>query len=348
VEAAALTTLTAFLVGAAVLVVFFAADFLGAAVVRAAFLGADDFAALVAGFFLAGAAFLAVVVFLVAIREYKPHSSCGIGSNCKFAIKRTKLTKMGTKGSQTLFIGRRIVRLDRVDSTNSFLNGMAATGALSEGAVVIAAEQYAGKGQRGASWYAEPGANITLSVLLTPTFLSVKEQFRISEAVAVTTAETLAEFLPDSDIQIKWPNDILINGKKSGGILIENSFKGAVWMQSIAGIGINVNQLEFPGDLNTATSMAKVSGEKYVFDEVMEVLFGKLEAAYLTLRAGKSDEIRSRYFQRLYRYDKSAVYTDFKSVFTATLHDVSSEGRLVLMLETGEERQFDVKEVGFI
>jgi BirA family biotin operon repressor/biotin-[acetyl-CoA-carboxylase] ligase len=255
---------------------------------------------------------------------------------------------MGTKGSQTLFIGRRIVRLDRVDSTNSFLNGMAATGALSEGAVVVAAEQYAGKGQRGASWYAEAGANITLSVLLTPTFLSVKEQFRMSEAAAVATAETLNEFLPDADIQIKWPNDILINGKKAAGILIENSFKGAVWTQCIAGIGINVNQLEFPGDLNTATSMAKVSGEKYVLNDIMEVFFGKLEATYLTLRAGKSDEIRARYFKRLFRYKKAAVYTDFKSVFTATLHDVSSDGRLVLKLENGEERQFDVKEVGFI
>jgi BirA family biotin operon repressor/biotin-[acetyl-CoA-carboxylase] ligase len=94
--------------------------------------------------------------------------------------------------------------------------------------------------------------------------------------------------------------------------------------------------------------MAKVSAEKFVLDDIMEVFVGKLEATYLTLRAGKSDEIRSRYFERLFRYKKASVYTDFKSVFTATLHDVSSDGRLVLVLENGEERRFDVKEVGFI
>src|SRR5690606_4492328 len=107
---------------------------------------------------------------------------------------------------------------------------------LAEGTVIMAVDQYAGKGQKGTSWQSEPGKNLTFSLLLTPAFLDPKNQFSLTVAMSLAVARWL-ESLLRAAVTIKWPNDIYVSDRKIGGILIENILKGNIWKSAIVGIG---------------------------------------------------------------------------------------------------------------
>ncbi len=153
-----------------------------------------------------------------------------------------------------------------------------------EGAVVLTEFQTAGRGRHGRSWSADTGHNLMLSVVLRPNLLP--EQFgRITIAAGVAVADTVAAFVEPHPVTIKWPNDILLDGKKTCGMLLETSFSanpnhpsgGAV----ILGIGLNVNQTNFPPNLNdTATSMRLATGRPLPRPTVFAKLLVELEARY--------------------------------------------------------------------
>ena len=158
-----------------------------------------------------------------------------------------------------------------------------------EGTVVITDKQTSGKGQRLNSWLSEPKSNLICSYILHPAFLAAKNQFSLSAAVALSVSDVVAELLVDQTVQIKWPNDVLVNGKKVAGILIENMLRGSNIDCSIVGIGLNVNQTKFQ-DLPNATSLKLVSGVDYDIQEVLPELNAQLEKRYLQLREGKQHE----------------------------------------------------------
>ena len=153
-----------------------------------------------------------------------------------------------------------------------------------EGAVVLTEFQTAGRGRHGRSWSADAGCNLMLSVVLRPDLLP--EQFgRVTITAGVAVAETVASFVEPHPVTIKWPNDILLDGKKTCGMLLETSFgtnpnqpsSGAV----ILGIGLNVNQTDFPPDLvDTATSMRLATGRPLPRPTVFAKLLAELETRY--------------------------------------------------------------------
>jgi BirA family biotin operon repressor/biotin-[acetyl-CoA-carboxylase] ligase len=125
-----------------------------------------------------------------------------------------------------LFIGRNLITLKEVDSTNTFLkDALSKSTPLLDGSVIMADRQLAGRGQSGNSWISEAGKNLTFSVLLNPVFLAIERQFDLNMAVSLA----LNDFFNKYKIQaatIKWPNDSYINNKKVAGILIENILQG--------------------------------------------------------------------------------------------------------------------------
>ncbi|MDE5982764.1 MAG: biotin--[acetyl-CoA-carboxylase] ligase, partial [Duncaniella sp.] len=134
-----------------------------------------------------------------------------------------------------------IITLPEAGSTNTELAAIAAESP--HGTVVTTRCQTAGRGQRGNTWEAAPGRNITMSVLLKPETILAREQFAVSEAVSLAIVTVLRRHLPaEAHVAIKWPNDIYVNDLKICGILIENSLIGNRIGHSIAGIGININQ----------------------------------------------------------------------------------------------------------
>ncbi len=127
------------------------------------------------------------------------------------------------------------------------------------GYVLMAREQTAGRGQRGNSWEAAPGMNVTMSVMLRPQGLPAAAQFAISEAVAMGVVDLLDSLGVDG-ARVKWPNDIYVGDRKVCGILIENSLCGTIVGRSVAGVGLNVNQREFVGGAPNPVSLRQLLG----------------------------------------------------------------------------------------
>lgn len=246
-----------------------------------------------------------------------------------------------------LFVGQNFVTLKQVDSTNTFLKNLLSNSApVPEGTVIMAEEQFAGRGQRQNTWHAQPGKNITASILLNPIFLDINKQFDLNRAVSVGIQRALKPIL-GSKLKVKWPNDIYYNDYKVGGILIENVLFSNTIKHAIVGIGLNVNQDGFPADVTHASSLKQILHRDYDLKALLSDLCGGIEAAYLELKAGKVQELRDEYMRYLYGLNEKRQFKSNNYIFDATITGVTPNGLLVLQNET-EKLTFDLKEIEFL
>jgi len=248
----------------------------------------------------------------------------------------------------TLFIGKVYRHLVEMPSTNDYALEWIAKSRPAEGAVVRADSQSAGRGQFGSRWQAEAGKNLTLSVVLYPNWLAIADQFYLSMVSALAVRDALAQ-LGFPEAQVKWPNDVLLHGRKTAGILIQNSLKGTQIHASIVGIGLNVNQTHFAPELHRATSMMLEATGAFDLQNIEATLFSSIEQHYLQLKAGKRRELADAYHHFLFRRNEWATYarpngTEFRAFLTGV--DLPG-GRLMLKLEDGSLELFEVKEIGF-
>lgn len=167
-----------------------------------------------------------------------------------------------------------IVRLGRVDSTQTVALALAADGA-TDGTVVIADSQAAGRGRRGRAWADEPGASLLASIVLRP-HLEPSRLPGLSLAAGVAAGEALMRATGLTP-RLKWPNDVLVGGRKIAGILLESRVTDAGSITAILGIGVNLTQRVFPADLATrATSVWLASGRRVDRDVVLAALLDAL------------------------------------------------------------------------
>lgn len=252
---------------------------------------------------------------------------------------------------ETLFIGKNSLFLHEVQSTNTYAMNLLRNVNPIEGTVVFTDHQTQGKGQRGAVWTSKIGQNITTSIILKPHFLALNNTFYLSKISALAVYDVLTDILPNSqyDIKIKWPNDILVNKKKIAGVLIENNFTNNIIQYSVIGIGLNVNQEEFGDFERLATSLKMLLNKDFDRNEVMKLIFWKLEKWYLKLKEQKYDFIDEHYLKYLFGLNESLLFEDTtKNTFNAKLTGVSTSGKLRLELSDLEIKEFDIKEVKFL
>lgn len=238
-------------------------------------------------------------------------------------------------------MGRNLVFVPECHSTNTLMAELATRQHLAEGSVLITANQTAGRGQMGTTWLVEPGRNITASFLVRPLFLDLRRQFALTQWVALAVAGTV-EACTRQSATIKWPNDVLIGHQKVCGILIENTLTGACISQSIIGIGLNVNQEEFP--FPAATSLQLAAGHPLSLASVFEVLCEQLERGFLDLRAGKRPD--DQYLRRLYGLGQILPLADEKGEFEGVVEGISPDGRLVVLQGT-VRHAYGLKEIRF-
>lgn len=258
----------------------------------------------------------------------------------------------------TLFVGKNLLELSEVDSTNAFASQLL-PGKPVEGTVIMAAYQSAGKGQQTNTWLSEANANLTFSLILYPRFLRPDRAFSLNKVISLALKNGLQELLPDTEVQIKWPNDILVQRKKIAGILIENHLNQHGIKASIIGIGLNVNQIKFPGELGSkATSLSLEAGRQFDLKSVFEKLMVHLEPLFLQLRTGNTNRIDYEYLQALYGYGE---HIHVRILNPATVQDlpgkpiekevilvgVAPEGRLALQV-SNQLHYFNHKEVEFL
>ncbi|WP_178987633.1 biotin--[acetyl-CoA-carboxylase] ligase [Winogradskyella schleiferi] len=237
-----------------------------------------------------------------------------------------------------------IIKLNAIDSTNSYLKDMVSVGLPSDYTVVVAETQKKGRGQMGAKWQAERGKNLTVSVFKRLSFLNINEQFYISMAVSLAIYKALNTFkIPQ--LRIKWPNDILSAEYKLCGILIENVIKNNILQGSIIGFGLNVNQ-KFFNNLPQASSMSLVSGVIYNKDEVLSEVLNQLKAYFEILESKNHIDIKSEYESLLFRKDKPSTFSDSKNEsFPGIIKGITDSGQLQVWTEDEIVKTFDLKEI---
>ena len=234
----------------------------------------------------------------------------------------------------------KIVHIDETDSTNSWLRKRLAADERSDANLVVWAEyQTAGRGCGTNRWESEREKNLTFSMLIHPKELPATQQFHISMAISLAICEAIGQYI--GDVSIKWPNDIYWRNGKIGGILIENTLKGNIIMESIIGIGLNVNQRVFKSDAPNPVSMWQICEH----ETDREALLKEILEAFERILDSK---IREQYLSKLYRRKGYHPYADKEGAFMAEIVTVEDDGHLVLHDDNGKERRYAFKEVQFI
>lgn len=246
----------------------------------------------------------------------------------------------------TLLIGTKLLEFDELPSTNSYIINQLRNTAYTEGTVVVAEYQTEGRGQKDTKWISEKGENISASIVLYPKFIKPTEHFELNKAIALAVCDVVKSYLRDANVEIKWPNDILVDGKKIAGILIENSIQGGKFNWSVVGIGVNVNQKYF-GELTRAVSIASIINKKVDMGHMLSRLCKFLDARYLQLKAGKRELIEKDYIYHLFRLNEEALYKDDQSVFYGKILGVENTGRLIIESDK-QQKAYGLKEIEFI
>lgn len=233
------------------------------------------------------------------------------------------------------------------NSTNTLLRELIAKGEWPEGEhFLYAGYQTAGRGQTGNGWESEADKNLLCSILLPPR----KNLFELNMVVAVAVQRLLGEAFT-----IKWPNDIYYGDKKVAGILVENAIIGNEIKYSIAGIGLNVNQVEWQSDAPNPVSLKQITGRTYDIDALMQKLYEQVQKAL-------QEDVWDYYKAHLYRREgfwpfvEREVTTaptmnagqEAKEQFRACIEDVLPTGEIVLRDQEGKQRTYHFKQIRYV
>lgn len=237
-----------------------------------------------------------------------------------------------------------IIKLNATDSTNGYLKSLCTASIPKDYTVVVAEAQTNGRGQMGTKWQTEASKNLTFSVFKNVSHISIDEQFYVSMATALAIIEAL-KILQIPKLYIKWPNDILADNKKIGGILIENIIKSNALLGTVIGIGININQRYFD-NLPLASSLHKLTGIIYDKDEVLQHILKQLEIHLGYLEQRNFEKLQSAYEASLFRIKKPSTFQmPNGDTFSGFINGVSQDGKLQILLEDNISKTFDLKEV---
>ena len=200
-------------------------------------------------------------------------------------------------------------------------------GLAKHGQAYFALHQLAGKGQRGRTWNALPHENITISVVIYPDFPNNRYPFLLSAVVSLACIDLLND-LRIPDFTIKWPNDIYWCDRKAGGILIENVYRTNEWKASIVGIGLNINQTEFPTQETIPVSLKQITGTDNDPIELAKLLCLKLNERYNQLLEGDQVAILKEYNSMLFKKGEQVKLKKGNIVFETTIEGVTIMGEL--------------------
>ncbi|QDO93839.1 biotin--[acetyl-CoA-carboxylase] ligase [Formosa sediminum] len=237
-----------------------------------------------------------------------------------------------------------IIKLDAIDSTNTFLKQLSSCEMVEDYTVVVAKHQTMGRGQMGTVWESEPAKNLMFSVFRDVSFVPIEKQFYISMVTAIAIYKALKKLLMPR-VKIKWPNDILSADKKICGVLIENIVTSSGLRDSVLGIGVNVNQTNFK-ELPKASSIVNEVGCIYNLDEVLHHILVELKECFAWLERGQFEKIKATYESVLFKKNKPSTFLDVKGhMFSGFILGVTELGNLKVLLEDEIIKVYNLKEI---
>lgn len=261
-------------------------------------------------------------------------------------------------------IGMPFIELQTIDSTNNYALSQIHAGLAQHGLVIFSHEQTAGKGQRGKKWASANHAGIAISIVIDPGTLQLSQQFQLSACAAVTLQRFFAKYA-GKETKIKWPNDLYWKDRKAGGVLIESGVGsteageksreagvrrteagGSRWQWAVIGIGVNINQTSFPGELPNPVSLKQITGKNYDTIELAKEFCSLFNDEFEKLINGRFEEIYAHYLAHLYKINEKVKLRKENRVFETMIKSVSPGGRLIV--EHGIEEEFDFGSVEWL
>jgi BirA family biotin operon repressor/biotin-[acetyl-CoA-carboxylase] ligase len=237
------------------------------------------------------------------------------------------------QGLETAIVGRKFFVFDSIDSTNACARILGDAGT-SEGAVIVADYQTSGRGRLGRSWIAEPGENLLLSVLLRPR-ISIANTGLLTLFASVGIARAIEKQIGEP-VECKWPNDLLLHGKKFCGILLENLFQQSEVSYAVIGAGINVNQRVFPDEIaSKSTSLANETGRTFDRRKVLQAILSELDALYPPVQQGDCDAIVPDWIKRCTMLGKPVTVQQHGHILSGIARRLNHDAGLVIETSTG-------------
>ena len=238
-----------------------------------------------------------------------------------------------------------IQKLDSTESTNKYCEAIDLA-EVEDFTCYWALEQTAGIGQRGNHWHSAPGQNLTFSLVLHPAFLPAARQFCLTQALSLALVDLLSIFNFQFSIQIKWPNDIYVDDHKICGTLVSTRLQGNAIASVVCGIGLNVNERDFPSWVPHPTSLGLLTGQNYALESLLRQLLACIEKRYNDLKTGIDPE--PEYLAHMMNLHVPARYIYNKEEIAATITGVDPHGRLLLSAADGRSLSCGMKEIQFV
>ncbi len=244
-------------------------------------------------------------------------------------MRDSSLAESITSDLGTRFVGQRVIYFRRLKSTMEVARREAQQGA-AEGTVIVAEEQTAGRGRIRRPWLS-PRGSIAVSIILYPDTDYLPSLIMLSSLAAVRSIEAVTGL----KLELKWPNDVLINGRKVCGILVQSDVRGNRVDYAIIGIGINVNfkLSNLPEISPTATSLSDELGREVPPLDIIRHLLVEVERVYLNLQAG--DSIYEEWRDKLVTLGRPVHVTSGETVYEGIAESVARDGSLLLRHSDG-------------
>ena len=236
-----------------------------------------------------------------------------------------------------------ILLLEEVNSTNDYLKELSLSTPLEEGMIVVAKHQNNGRGQRDKKWESEKGKNLLFSMYLDSTRKG--NPFVLNMMVSLAVCSVLENLGIKHNVSIKWPNDVLVNGEKIAGILIENTIGSQKRTKTFIGVGLNVNQEGFANTNRKATSVKNILGKSV---EVIELAKELRNTIWEEFQQGKWLQILTAYNSKLFGKGQNFLFSVKGSPLEVACFEVDLDGLLNLKLQDGEMMSFQHGEIQYL
>lgn len=245
-----------------------------------------------------------------------------------------ELTLKIRRDLKTKWMGKNLIFREQIDSTNTLAKELAENGA-PEGTLVFAEEQTGGRGRRGRSWCSPKGTAVSMTLILRP-WISPECVSMVTLVMGLAAAKAVNELYPVR-AGIKWPNDVVLGGKKICGILTELRMDGNGIRYLVVGIGINANVPEFPAELReTAVSLSQVLGKNVDRAELMaECLFWFEEYYERFIQAQDLSHLQKEYEELLLNRGRMVKVLEPGNEYTGVSRGINEKGELLVQREDG-------------
>ncbi len=232
-------------------------------------------------------------------------------------------------------------------STNLHIKELRKSTTIADKTAILSDFQTMGKGQGKNRWHSAPGKNMLCS-FYKEINLKAEDHFLLNMLVSLSIVESLAEL--DLDARVKWPNDIYIGDKKTAGILIENSLMQSSIINTIIGIGLNVNQKKFPDWIPNPVSISQISNKQFEVKQVAQSIGGTLirNIEHLESLEINKQDVLHKYLGVLYRINQWHIFQKDGHNFNGMIHGVLPDGRLIVETGGGKIHHFSFGEVGYV